>query len=176
MLSRHSSLRGEIHVWTGTSWGERTRRAWLSPEVQSRSCPRAQTPAACVGVLGWLRPMVEQSHPAKSTSSASDLLMKAWIWAQENRVRSRNSPQEHPVPSIHLENRAVKLYKPRGECKSTRWFVKVCWILFTLQSVKTTWRVLHRIAKHPAHGKLSQRNPGRSCHSACCRALAPQKG
>lgn len=37
----------------------------------------AQTPAACVGVLGWLRPMVEQSHPAKSTSSASDLLMKA---------------------------------------------------------------------------------------------------
>lgn len=45
-----------------------------------------QTPAACVGVLGWLRPMVEQSHPAKSTSSASDLLMKAWIWAEEKNV------------------------------------------------------------------------------------------
>lgn len=38
---------------------------------------RAHTPAACVGVLGWLRPMVVHSQPAKSTSSASDLLMKA---------------------------------------------------------------------------------------------------
>lgn len=37
----------------------------------------AHTPAAWVGVLGWLRPMVEQSQPAKSTSSASDLLIKA---------------------------------------------------------------------------------------------------
>lgn len=118
MLSRHSSLRGEIHVWTGTSWGKRTRRASLSPEVQSRSCPRAQTPAACVGVLGWLRPMVEQSHPAKSTSSASDLLMKAWIWAQENRVSVpalgllSNSTQCHKSA---LSNQTVKLYKPRGE-------------------------------------------------------------
>lgn len=42
------------------------------------ACRRvAQTAAACVGVLGWFRPMVEHSQPAKSTSSASDLLMKA---------------------------------------------------------------------------------------------------
>lgn len=131
MLSRHSSSRGEIHVGTGTSWGERTRRAWLSPEVQSRSWPRAQTPAACVGVLGWLRPMVEQSHPAKSTSSASDLLMKAWIWAQENRVRvaalsllqeQPSGAPRNPLGAMELwnftehmeENRQHQAKRPRG--------------------------------------------------------------
>lgn len=62
------------------------RQAWERPE-SNMAChwqriplccfPKAQMLAAWVGVLGWLSPMVEQSQPAKSTSSASDLLMKA---------------------------------------------------------------------------------------------------
>lgn len=32
-----------------------------------------------VGVLGWFRPMVRHSHPAKSTSSTSDRLMNVWL-------------------------------------------------------------------------------------------------
>lgn len=84
------------------------------------AAPRAQTPAACVGVLGWLRPMVEQSHPAKSTSSASDLLMKAWIWAQENKIRVSalsllSSSPSGAHPKSTWSNGAGKLYTPRRE-------------------------------------------------------------
>lgn len=37
-----------------------------------------------VGVLGWFSSIVLQSHPAKSTSSASDRLINVWFWKSTN--------------------------------------------------------------------------------------------
>ena len=98
-------------------------------------------PAAWVGVLGWLRPMVEQSQPAKSTSSASDLLIKAWtcVWGDGQKVYLKTKEGNSRVLGLevvlHLEGALGACPWPVAGLKP-----RLCWSYPSPSPLSLKWR------------------------------------
>lgn len=103
--------RGEELVCPG--WEGRVDRTQTSRQPTRHTAVR-------VGVLGWFRRSVLHNQPAKSTSSPSDRLMKAWFCkGRRDGVNSqvsagkRKAPAFHSRPAGHPERKPEKLKESR---------------------------------------------------------------
>lgn len=82
-----------------------------------------------VGVPGWLRPMVLHNHPAKSTCSASERLMKGCTWGNgcvilkwtEQTAEHAHSPSAASGPLSRLGS--------WSSCKGSRQITMCCALL-----------------------------------------------